>query len=218
MGIIEESVRGKDMSNPRSSLAVALQDYKGIRPGIALTIAALALAAALVVGIAHIVMLGKSGAALAEGQMTVRMLNNYQGALELWRRLASLPDSEIQLEQQRRVRDSIGVALRVNLQDLRRELANPVDQQLVSSILENLRRPGSGPDGATEDLAQRGRGAMIVLTARQDSALFRAFAGNQRAQLFAAIVIALTLVAAVLLIAPISWVYVRYKRGVPPGM
>ncbi len=29
---------------------------------------------------------------------------------------------------------------------------------------------------------------------------------------------ALTLLAAVCLIVPISWVYLRYKAGVPPGM
>ena len=36
--------------------------------------------------------------------------------------------------------------------------------------------------------------------------------------LFAAVLIALTIVAAGVLIIPMSWVYVRYKRGVPPGM
>jgi hypothetical protein len=208
------------MNDPRSSLAIALQDHKGIRPGVALTIAAVALLVALVVvvGSLHMIMLGRSGSTLSEGQQIVRMLNNYQGALEIWRRLASLPDSEIQLEEQRRVRDSIGVALRVDLQDLRRQLADPVDRQLVESILDNLRRPGSGSGERLEDLTQRGRGAMIVLTARQDSALFRAFRDNQRSQWYAAVVIAFTLVAAVLLVLPISWVYVRYKRGVPPGM
>jgi hypothetical protein len=59
---------------------------------------------------------------------------------------------------------------------------------------------------------------MMVLAARQDSALFRAAAQSQQSQMFAAILIALTIIAAGVLIIPMSWVYVRYKRGIPPGM
>ncbi|MCZ6758939.1 MAG: hypothetical protein O7D29_00980, partial [Gemmatimonadetes bacterium] len=65
---------------------------------------------------------------------------------------------------------------------------------------------------------QAGRGAMIVLTARQDSALFRAASDYQQSQFLAAAVIILTVVAAGVLIIPMSWVYIRYKRGIPPGM
>ena len=47
------------MSTGRSSLAIALnQYYTGPRPGIALTISALALIAAVAIGVAHVVMLG----------------------------------------------------------------------------------------------------------------------------------------------------------------
>jgi hypothetical protein len=59
---------------------------------------------------------------------------------------------------------------------------------------------------------------MMVLAARQDSSLFRAAAQSQQSQMFAAILIALTIIAAGVLIIPMSWVYVRYKRGIPPGM
>ena len=72
--------------------------------------------------------------------------------------------------------------------------------------------------GPKIDLGAQGRGAMIVLSARQDSALFRAAQRYQRSQLFAAILIGLTVVASASLIFPISWAYVRYKRGIPPGM
>jgi hypothetical protein len=36
--------------------------------------------------------------------------------------------------------------------------------------------------------------------------------------MFAALLIGLTVIAAGVLIIPMSWVYVRYKRGIPPGM
>lgn len=205
------------MTQPRSSLAIALQDYRGIRPGIALTIAAVALITALAVGSFHVVMLGRSGVAISEGQKTIRALHSYNVALEVWRQIARTPDQDLRSPRQERLRDSIGGALRVNLRDLRSDLTNPFDQELVGEILEDLTRPRES-DVERFELGEQGRGAMIVLTARQDSALFQAAAEYQRAQFLAAVVIALTVVAAGVLIVPMSWVYVRYKRGVPPGL
>jgi len=60
------------MPQPRSSLAIALQDYAGPRPGIALTIAAVALIAALAIGAVHIVTLGRTGSIIEDGQRTIR--------------------------------------------------------------------------------------------------------------------------------------------------
>ena len=71
-------------------------------------------------------------------------------------------------------------------------------------------------DGTT--LTAQASRAMIALTARQDSVLFRAVERSQRSQLIGAIGTVLTLLASVCLIAPLSWVYLRYKAGVPPGM
>ncbi len=68
------------------------------------------------------------------------------------------------------------------------------------------------------ELGTASRNAMIVLTARQDSALFRAASQYQRSQFFAAVLVGLTVVAAGVLIIPMSWAYVRYKRGIPPGV
>jgi hypothetical protein len=53
---------------------------------------------------------------------------------------------------------------------------------------------------------------MVVLTARQDSALFLAAARYNRSQYFAAVFIGLAVVAAGVLIIPMSWIYVRFKR------
>lgn len=202
------------MTQPRSSLAIALQDYKGLRPGIAITIAAVALVAAIVVGGLHIVMLGESGDAIEESRQTMRTLHSYNAALEIWRQLAG---ESVQFQEQARLRDSIAYALRQDLQALEGQFEDSTDKQLVREVLEDF-DVAAGGAAAGSELGLRGREAMIVLTARQDSALFRTAARYQRSQLFAAVVIGLAVVAAGILILPMSWMYVRYKRGVPPGM
>jgi hypothetical protein len=188
------------MTQPRSSLAIALQDYKGLRPGIALTIAAIALIAALIVGIIHTVGLGRSSGAIAEGGRTMRTLHRYTATLEVWRQMAASPQ---QFPEQQKLRDSLAAALKTQLGEIIGDINSWTPDRPVAAGL---------------DLGQRGREAMMVLTARQDSALFRTAAGYQRSQMFAAILIGLTVIAAGVLIIPMSWVYVRYKRGIPPGM
>ncbi len=204
------------MAQPRSSLAMALEYYKGPRPGIALTIAAAALVGALVIGVIHVIALGSDRAVISDGQKTARMLNRYAAGLDMWWQMALSLDEDSPDRQ--RSRDSIGIALRVNLQNLRSELADPMAQLLVRNILESIQNPSSGADVDFNTLTTQARSAMIALTARQDSALFQAVERSQRAQLIGAIGTALTLLAAVCLIAPISWVYLRHKAGVPPGM
>ncbi len=204
------------MTQPRSSLAIALQDYKGIRPGIAITIAAVALVAAILVGVTHIYMLGQSGDAIDEGRRTIRTLHSYNAALEVWRQMAA-PGAALEFPEQARLRDSIAQALQDQLTALQAELTDAIDRDLVGQVLADLSRPVEATAAGSE-LGLGGREAMIVLTARQDSALFRAAARYQRSQYFAALIIGLAVVAAGILIVPMSWMYVRYKRGVPPGM
>lgn len=201
------------MTQPRSSLAIALQDYKGPRPGIALTIAAAALIAAIAVGVVHIYLLGRSGGAIEEGRQTIRTLHSYNALLEVWRQMTA---EGTQSMEQQRLRDSIAYALRQDLASLQERLTDAVDRDLVAEVLDDLDVSATGA-GASEP-GVRSREAMIVLTARQDSALFRAASEYQRSQFFAAVVIGLAVVAAGVLIVPMSWMYVRYKRGVPPGM
>src|SRR5260370_42295020 len=89
----------------RSSLALALnQYYTGPRPGIALTIAAVALIAAVAIGIAHVVMLGQTGMVISDGQRAMRTLNRYNPALEGWRQMAGIPEKDVQVPAQQRVR------------------------------------------------------------------------------------------------------------------
>ena len=200
------------MTQPRSSLAIALQDWKGPRPGIALTIAAVALIAAIVVGVLHIFALGRSARQLSESQQTARTLNRYTAALEVWRQMAA---GEVEFAAQERLRDSIGQSLRDDLAQLRDAMTDQTDKDLVLQVMQDLRRPA---EGETAEIGRAGREAMILLTARQDSALFQAAAQNQRSQYLGGILIALTIVAAGILIIPMSWMYVRFKSGVPPGL
>jgi len=194
---------------PRSSLAIALEDYKGPRPGIALTIAAIFLLAAVVVGVIHVVMLGKAGNAIEDGSQTIRTLNGYNAALEVWRQLAA--DTGEVTPQEAQLRDSIALALQRQFTSLKAELEEPTDQQLVDDILDDF-TPTEGEVGL------QGREAIILLKARQDSAIFEAATGWQSSQYMAALIIGLAVVAAGVMIIPMSWAYVRYKRGVPPGM
>ncbi len=195
------------MAQQRSSLAMALEYYKGPRPGIALTIAAVARVAALVIGVIHVIALGGDRAAISDGQKTARTLNRYAAGLDMWSQMALSLDEDSPDRQ--RVRDSIGVALRVTLRNLRTELADPMARGLVNDILKSIQNPSNGPKADISTLTTQARTAMIALTARQDAGLFQAVERSQRAQLISAIGTALTLLAAVFLIAPISWVYLR---------
>ncbi len=204
------------MPQPRSSFAIAMEDYKaagGLRPGIALTLAAVALVAAIAVGTMHILNLGKARTAIDEGGRTIRAIHSYNAALEVWRKMAVTPT---QFPEQTRLRDSISNTLTAQLSALEEQVQDSVDKRLVAQVLEDLRQP---PDADVwgPELGIRGRAAMIVLTARQDSALVRIAAGQSRSQFFAAVFIGLSLLAAGVLIVPMSWVYVQFKRGHPLG-
>lgn len=207
------------MTQPRSSLAIALQDYKGPRPGIALTIAAVALVAAMVVGVLHVINLGRAGGKIVEAQQTIGTLHRYNAALEIWRTMSLRPDSELRFPQQRVLRDSIQTALTQNLTDLRSELADTVDQRLATEVIDDLRQTAAKAQAAgTIGIGEQGRGAMLLLAGRQEQELFAAVDTYRRSQYFAAILIGLTVIAAGTLIVPMSWAYIRYKRGIPPGL
>lgn len=200
------------MTQPRSSLALALQDYRGPRPGVALTIAAVALIAAMVLGMVHVIGLGRATARLTESQQTIRALHRYNAALEVWRQMAA---DRLEFAAQRRLRDSLAVALRTEMTDLRASMSDSTDRTLVTQVLDDLQRPG---DTTAFELGARGREAMILLVSRQERSLFEVAAASQRGRLLGGILIGLTVIAAGVLIIPMSWVYVRFKRGIPPGM
>jgi hypothetical protein len=207
------------MTQPRSSFVMALQEYRGPRPGVALTVAAVCLVAALVTGILLILILARFGTAITDGQQTLRAMQRYTVALQEWWELATLPEAEAHGVEVVERRDSIGTALRIELREFQVGLSDSVDRALIATILEDVRRPGSTPDAArSPEMGARGRQAMAALAARRDSALVEGVRELQRAQLATAVLLGLTVLAAVALVAPLSWMYIRYKHRVPAGL
>lgn len=191
---------------PRSSFAIAMKDYTFIRPGIAVTISAATLVVALIFGLDLIGSLKHAAATVERGARATRTLHRYNAGLEVWRQMATSSDPAYRRPEALAQRDSIRGALREQLATLRGSIDSPGDQGLVQSVLEGL----SSVDPAA---ATRGREAMIVLLAHQDAALFEAAATAQRGVLLAAVLLALTIFAAGMLVVPMAWLYIRFKRG-----
>ena len=190
----------------RSSFAVAMKDYTFIRPGIAVTISAITLALAFVIGLWLIFSLSEAAKTVASGARNSATLHRYNAGLEVWRQMATSTDPGFQRAEAVAQRDSLGRQLRVELADLGNVMTEDEDRQRIQTILGGLT---SSAMGAGTDSRQ----AMIVLLAKQDSSLFRAAQTSQRAVLLSAVLLALTIIAASMLIVPMAWLYVRYKRG-----
>ena len=190
----------------RSSFAVAMKDYTFIRPGIAVTISAVTLALALVIGLWLIFSLNQAAKTVARGARTSATLHRYNAGLEVWRQMATGTDPGFRRVEAVAQRDSLGRQLRVDLADLGNAMPDDHDRELVQAVLGGLTSTGSG---AGIDARQ----AMIVLLAKQDSAMFHAAQTSQQAVLLSAILLALTIIAAGMLIVPMAWLYVRHKRG-----
>ncbi len=191
---------------PRSSFAIAMKDYTFIRPGIAVTISAATLVVALIFGLDLIGSLKRAAVTVERGARATRTLHRYNAGLEVWRQMATSTDPAYRRPEALAQRDSIRAALAEQLATLRKAIDTPADQDLVQAVLEGL----SSGDPAT---GTRAREAMIVLLAHQDAALFEAAATAQRGVLLAAVLLALTIFAAGMLVVPMAWLYIRYKRG-----
>ena len=192
-------------STGRSSFAVAMKDYTFIRPGIAVTFSAITLALALVIGLYLIFSLHKAATTVERGARTVETLHRYNAGLEVWREMATSTDPAYSRPEAIAQRDTLGRQLRTDLATLANSMRDEHERDLVLSVLNGL--TSSGVRG-TES-----RQAMIVLLAKQDAAMFDAAKASQRAVLLAAVLLALTIIAAGMLIVPMAWLYVRYKRG-----
>jgi hypothetical protein len=190
----------------RSSFAIAMKDYTFIRPGVAVTISALTLALALVIGIWLILSLREAAATVERGARTVETLHRYNAGVEVWREMSTSADPAYRRPEALAQRDSLGRALRSQLADLANSMEDDRERDLVFGVLGGL--TSTGPAASTES-----RQAMIVLLARQDEAMFRAAQASQNAVLLAAALLACTILAAGMLIVPMAWLYVRYKRG-----
>jgi hypothetical protein len=183
-----------------------MKDYTFIRPGIAVTFSAVTLALALVIGLWLIFSLNEAAATVERGAHTVETLHRYNAGLEVWREMATNQDPRYRRPEAVAQRDSLGRELRVQLAGLASSMDDERERNLVQNVLGGLTSTGTG--AGTE-----ARQSMIVLLARQDSAMFHAAQASQQAVLLSAILLALTIIAAGMLIVPMAWLYVRFKRG-----
>jgi len=185
---------------------VAMKDYTLIRPGIAVTISAVTLTLSLVIGLWLIFSLSEAADTVSRGARTSEALHRYNAGLEVWRQMATGTDPGFRRIEAVAQRDSLGRKLRVQLASLANDMTDEHERALVQTVLGGLT---SVSTGAGTDARQ----AMIVLLARQDSAMFQAAQRSQQAVLLSAVLLALTIIAAGMLIVPMAWLYVRYKRG-----
>jgi prophage DNA circulation protein len=194
------------LSAPRSSFAIAMRDYTFIRPGVAVTVSAATLVVALVFGLDLIASLRQAAATVRDGARSTATLHRYNAGFEVWRRMATSADPAYRRPEVVAQRDSIRDALRDQIAGLATSTRDPVDQDLARTVLDGLTT-------TDDETTTKAREAMIVLLARQDAALFGAAAAAQRGVLLAAVLVALTILAAGMLVVPMAWLYVRYKRG-----
>ena len=190
----------------RSSFAIAMKDYTFIRPGVAVTLSAVTLALALVIGMWLILSLREAAATVTHGATTVETLHRYSAGLEVWRQMSTATDPAYRRPEALAQRDSLGRQLRVQLSGLANSMEDTRERELVQNVLLGL----TGTDAGAGTQA---REAMIVLLAKQDSAMFHAAERSQQAVLLSAVLLALTILAAGMLIVPMAFLYVRYKRG-----
>ena len=191
---------------PRSSFAIAMKDYTFIRPGIAITISAATLVAALIIGVLLIKSLAHASSTVDRGARASELLHRYNARYEVWRSMATSTDPNFQRAEAVAQRDSLRNDLQTELSHFGDGLSSQQEKDLVQQVLEGL----AATDYQTTNKARQ---AMIVLLARQDASLFEAAETSQRGVLLAAVLLALTILAAGLLIVPMAWLYVRYKRG-----
>jgi len=193
-------------SMPRSSFAIAMRDYTFIRPGIAVTISAATLVVALMFGVDLIGSLREAATTMERGARVTRTLHRYNAGLEVLRQMATSTDPAYRRPEVLAQRDSMRATLRAQLATLGPSLDAPIDQERVRSVLDGL----SSVDPRTQTKA---REAMILLLAHQNSTLFDAAALAQRGVQLAAVLLALTVLAAGMLVVPMAWLYLRHKRG-----
>ena len=191
---------------PRSSFAIAMKDYTFIRPGVAITISAATLVAALFIGVVLIKSLAHASATVDRGARASELLHRYNARYEVWRGMATTTDPTFQRPEAQAQRDSMRNDLQLELSRFGNGLPSQQEKDLVQQALEGL----ASTDYQTTNKARQ---AMILLLARQAATLFEAAETSQQGVLLAAVLLALTILAAGLLIVPMAWLYVRYKRG-----
>ncbi len=190
----------------RSSFAIAMKDYTFIRPGIAVSISAVTLIVALILGLTLVTSLQRAAVTVRIGATALQTLHGASAKLEVWRQMATSTDPAYKRADAMAQRDSIRAELQNQMVQLSRSLTDSADQELVHQVLDGL---------TTTDatVTTQARTAMIVLLAHQDNAMFQAAEASQWGVLLAAGLLGLTILAAGMLVIPMAWLYIRYKRG-----
>lgn len=190
----------------RSSFAIAMKDYTFIRPGIAVTISAVTLIVALILGLDLVTSLQRAAATVRTGAGASQMLHRYSAGLEVWRQMATSTDPAYKRPEAVAQRDSMRAELQDQLARLSRAMKDTADQDLVRQVLDGLST--TDPDKTTQ-----ARSAMIVLLAHEDNSMFEAAEASSRGVVLAAGLLGMTILAAGMLVIPMAWLYIRYKRG-----
>src|SRR5437016_13403562 len=167
-------------SVPRSSFAAALKDYTFIRPGIAVSISAACLIAALIIGVFLIGSLKRATAIVDVARRTVFTLHGYNAALETWQQLVVTEDPALKKPESRALRDRIRSALTGELHQLAAATQDASPRTRLEPVIKGLQAGNVGLDEA-------GRQAMVVVLARQDEAMLEAVGVSQRAVLLSEI-------------------------------
>ena len=190
----------------RSSFAIAMKDYTFIRPGIAVTISAVTLIIALILGLDLVTSLQRAAGTVRAGAGASQMLHRYSAGLEVWRQMATSTDPAYKRPEAVAQRDSMRAELQDQLARLSRAMKDTADQELVRQVLDGLST--TDPEKTTQ-----ARSAMIVLLAHEDNAMFEAAEASSRGVVLAAGLLGMTILAAGMLVIPMAWLYIRYKRG-----
>src|SRR5260370_21455433 len=163
----------------RSSFAIAMKDYTFIRPGIAVTVSAVTLIVALILGSDAVTSWQRAAGTVRRVATAVQTLHRYSAGLEVWRQMATSTDPAYKRPEALAQRDGIRSELQGQLSQLVRTLPDTADQELVHQVLEGL---------STTDptVTTQARTAMIVLLAHEDNAMFQAAEASQRGVLLAA--------------------------------
>ena len=150
-------------------------------------------------------LLAHASSTVDRGARASELLHHYNARYEVWRGMATSTDPTYKTPAVVAQRDSIRNGLQGELSRFGGTLAAQ-EKDLVQQVLEGL----ASTDAQTTTKARQ---AMIVLLHDQDSQLFDAAEASQKGIGLATVLLGLTILAAGLLIVPMAWIYIRYKRG-----
>src|SRR5256886_16032491 len=159
-------------SVPRSSFAAALKEYTFIRPGLAVSISAACLIAAVIIGVFLIGSLKRATVIVDVARRTVFTLHGYNAALETWQQLVVSEDPELKKPESRALRDRIRSALTGELQKLAAATQDASQRTLIETVIKGLQAGNVGLD-------ETGRQAKVVVLGRPGQASPQAVGGSQ---------------------------------------